>query len=185
MQSRSPLLTQLESSLLVYYLGDLFSQVIDTNIFVDGDYRPIGGLRAMLVGGIIAIPSYQWYMFLGRNFNYALGHWTGVTIKVLISQTVFTPLFNIYFFGMHSLLSGAGLRETERKVREKVPVSWKNSWIVWPPLTAFSFTYIKPQNRNVFAGIVAIFWQSYLLYLNKLPSKQNPVQATFAKPNAG
>ena len=48
-----------------------------------------------------------------------------------------------------------------------VPVSWVNSWKVWPMVTAFSFTFIPPESRSVFAGCIAIFWQTYLSWLNK------------------
>ncbi|KAI6893160.1 hypothetical protein KC318_g20874, partial [Hortaea werneckii] len=50
---------------------------------------------------------------------------------------------------------------------DTVPVSWKNSWKVWPFVTAFSFTFIPPESRSVFAGVIAIFWQTYLSWLNK------------------
>ncbi|KAK4548864.1 hypothetical protein LTR36_008637 [Oleoguttula mirabilis] len=88
-------------------------------------------------------------------------------VKVLVNQTFFTPLFNTYFFGMQSLLSGATFAEAKRRVVDTVPISWKNSWKVWPLVTAFSFTFIPPQNRSVFAGVIAIFWQTYLSWLNK------------------
>ncbi|WPH00084.1 Hypothetical protein R9X50_00290700 [Acrodontium crateriforme] len=168
MQARSPYLTQLESALLIYYLGDLSAQIMDTNVFVDGEYEPVRALRAMLIGGLACIPSYRWYIFLGKNFNYpSLGHWGSVGVKVMMSQMIFTPLFNSYFFGMHSWLAGGSLHDVKRRICDTVPSSWYNSFKVWPAVTAFSFTFIKPQNRNVFAGVVAIFWQTYLLWLNK------------------
>jgi len=42
---------------------------------------------------------------------------------------------------------------------------------LWPAVTAFSFTFIPPQNRNIFAGCIAIFWQTYLSWLNKNAEK--------------
>ena len=48
-----------------------------------------------------------------------------------------------------------------------MPVSWKNSWKVWPAVTAFSFTFIPWQYRNIFAGVIAIGWQTYLSWLNR------------------
>jgi protein Mpv17 len=68
---------------------------------------------------------------------------------------------------MHSLLSGATWAEAKQRVIDTVPTSWKNSWKVWPIVTAFSFTYIPPQYRNIFAGVIAIGWQTYLSWLNK------------------
>lgn len=38
---------------------------------------------------------------------------------------------------------------------------------VWPAVTAFSFTFIQPHYRSIFAGFIAIFWQTYLSWLNR------------------
>ena len=42
-----------------------------------------------------------------------------------------------------------------------------NSLKVWPAVTAFNFTFIEAQYRSVFAGFIAIGWQTYLSYLNR------------------
>lgn len=65
------------------------------------------------------------------------------------------------------MLSGATFAQAKQRVIDTVPRSWKNSWKVWPIVTAFSFTFILPQYRNVFAGVIAIGWQTYLSWLNK------------------
>lgn len=170
MQKRSPLLTQLESSLVIYFLGDLSAQYVSNSGSEDGSYEPSRGLRALIIGGISSIPSYKWFMFLGNHFNYG-SHIVSLAVKIVINQSVFTPIFNTYFFGMQSLLSGATFAEAKQRVIDTVPVSWKNSWKVWPAVTAFSFTFILPQYRNVFAGVIAIGWQTYLSWLNKSAEK--------------
>jgi protein Mpv17 len=166
MQKRSPLLTQLESSLVIYFLGDLSAQYVSNRGNPDASYEADRGLKALLIGGLSSIPSYKWFMFLGTHFNYA-SHTLSLAVKIVINQSVFTPLFNTYFFGMQALLSGATFAQAKQRVIDTVPRSWKNSWKVWPIVTAFSFTYIPPQYRNIFAGVIAIGWQTYLSWLNK------------------
>ncbi|KAF2213497.1 hypothetical protein CERZMDRAFT_96333 [Cercospora zeae-maydis SCOH1-5] len=166
MQARSPLTVQLESSLIIYFLGDLCSQLVQTSYFTTSRYEPIRGLRAMIIGGISSIPSYKWFMWLGRNFNYDK-HWKGLVVKILVSQSIFTPVFNTYFFGMQTLLAGGGWREVKERVVRTVPTSWVNSCKFWPMITAFTFTFIRPVNRNVFSGFIAIGWQTYLSWLNR------------------
>ncbi|KYG44829.1 hypothetical protein M433DRAFT_155185 [Acidomyces richmondensis BFW] len=175
MQKRSPLLTQLESTMIIYYVGDLSAQAMQTDVFTEAPYEPIRGLRALTIACIASIPAYKWFMFLGNHFNYT-SHWLSIGVKILINQTVFTPIFNTYFFGMQSLLSGATWMETKQRVVDTVPVSWKNSWKLWPAVTAFSFTYIQPQYRNVFAGFVTIGWQTYLSWLNKNAESSKEVE---------
>lgn len=179
MQKRSPLLTQLESSLVIYFLGDLSAQYVSNSGKEDASYEPSRGLKALIIGGLSSIPSYKWFMFLGTHFNYA-SHTLSLAVKIVINQSVFTPIFNTYFFGMHSLLSGATWAEAKQRVIDTVPVSWKNSWKVWPIVTAFSFTFIQPQYRNVFAGVIAIGWQTYLSWLNKTAEAMESGKAALA-----
>jgi protein Mpv17 len=86
--------------------------------------------------------------------------------QVFINQAFFTPLFNSYFFGMQSLLSGATLPEILERIKNTVPTSWYNSCKLWPAVTAFSFTYIPIEYRSIFGGVIAIGWQTYLSLLN-------------------
>ncbi|KAK5115738.1 hypothetical protein LTR62_000827 [Meristemomyces frigidus] len=168
MQRRSPLITQFSSSLVIYFLGDLSAQTVGSQGFSEPDshYEPIRGVRAMIIAAISCIPSYKWFIWLGNNFNYK-SHWFSIAVKIFVSQICFTPVFNTYFFGMQSLLAGGSWEETKRRVVATVPISFVNSWKVWPIVTAFSFTYLKPQNRPVFAGCIAVVWQTYLSWLNK------------------
>ncbi|CAK4024712.1 hypothetical protein AC578_4901 [Lecanosticta acicola] len=177
MQERSPLLTQWETTLVIYFLGDLAAQIVQQEQGGgEGEeeegrwYEPIRGLRAMVIGGIMSIPSFKWFLWLGRHFNYAQ-HWKSLGVKILVSQMLFTPLFNTYFFGMQTLLAGGSFPDAKERVIKTVPVSWMNSWKLWPAVTAFSFTFIRPQNRSVFAGFIAIGWQTYLSWLNRRAEK--------------
>lgn len=106
-------------------------------------------------------------MFLGNHFNYS-SKILSLTTKIIVNQSVFTPLNNTYFFGMQSLLSGDALPDVWERVKRTVPTSCINSLKLWPAVTAFSFTFIDAQYRSVFAGIIAIGWQTYLSYLNRM-----------------
>jgi hypothetical protein len=166
MQSRSPYLTQFETSLVIYFLGDVSAQTVQTNLFTEGRYEPIRGVRAMIIGGISSIPSYKWFLWLGRHFNYA-SHLKSLCVKIFVSQMFFTPVFNTYFFGMQTLLAGGTLGEAKERCVNTVPRSFVNSWKVWPAITAFSFTFIRPHSRSGFAGCFSVVWQTYLSWLNR------------------
>lgn len=105
-------------------------------------------------------------MFLHNNFNYG-SKALSILTKVAVQQACFTPVFNTYFFSMHSLLAGATIEETWERVKKALPVSIANSVKLWPAVTAFSFMYVPPQFRNVFAGVIAVGWQTYLSWLNQ------------------
>ena len=110
-------------------------------------------------------------MYLGTVFNYP-SKFLSLATKVVVNQIVFTPVFNSYFFGMQSLLSGDSISDAWERIKRTVPTSFVNSWKLWPAVTAFNFTYISPQYRALFAGVVAVGWQSYLSWLNHNEEKR-------------
>lgn len=110
-------------------------------------------------------------MFLHNHFNYP-SKLLSVLTKVVVQQICFTPVFNTYFFSMHSLLAGGTLEETWERLKKALPVSITNSVKLWPAVTAFSFMYVPAQFRNVFSGIIAVGWQTYLSWLNQKAARE-------------
>ena len=161
-QNKRPYATQVATSVIIYFCGDLSAQEIGGEA-----YSPARAVRTVVIGAICSIPAYNWslvityvafpvlndyrFMFLGRSFNYA-SKILSLATKVVVNQLVFTPVFNSYFFGMQALLSGNTWSQTWEHVKRTVPTSFINSWKLWPAVTAFNFTYIQPQFRAIFAG---------------------------------
>ena len=90
-------------------------------------------------------------MYLGQSFNYT-SKILSLGTKVIVNQIVFTPIFLSSFFSMQTLLSGRGPVEAWDRIKRTLPPSYINSLKLWPAVTAFSFTYIMPQYRALFAG---------------------------------
>ncbi|KAL2823345.1 hypothetical protein BDW59DRAFT_148743 [Aspergillus cavernicola] len=202
-QERRPYVTQICSSIVIYLCGDLTAQWLfpensartaesnakssgkdeDKAIIEEGGgggaYDPWRTLRHLTVGIGSSIPSYAWFNFLHKNFNFASKPLSILT-KVVVQQAVFTPVFNSYFFSVHSLLSGASLEETFERLKVALPRSIVNSAKFWPMVTAFSFMYVPPQFRNVFSGCIAVGWQTYLSWLNQKAARE--VEAALTEP---
>jgi protein Mpv17 len=149
-QENRPYLTQLISTLTVYLLGDISAQKL-SGADPEEPYSFVRTLRALLIGGLAAIPGYKWFMWLGRSFNYS-SKTLSIAVKVVVNQLAFTPLFNTYFFGMQSALTGASLAEIAERIKNTVPTSWINSLKVWPAVIAFNFAFIPMHFRSIFAG---------------------------------
>ncbi|KFZ13827.1 hypothetical protein V501_03502 [Pseudogymnoascus sp. VKM F-4519 (FW-2642)] len=164
-QRARPWTTQFVSTLIVYFLGDLSAQRIKGE-----EYEVERTGRALVIGAGAAIPCYTWFVYLGNSFNYTSPILSLLT-KVVVNQLAFTPIFNTYFFGMQSLLSHppslSSLEHAFEHVKRTVPTSFINSCKLWPIVTAFSFTFLPPDFRNIFGGVVAIGWQAYLSFLNR------------------
>lgn len=170
-QSRRPYVTQFVSSLIIYFLGDLSSQYIQRDTSPDASFNwdPVRALRAIIIGGGSSLVSYRYFIYLSSHFNYFKTHIANLTLKVALNQLTFAPLFNCYFFGMQSLLSFESPQPQRlvARIRDTVPQSWLMSCRFWPFVTAFSFTFIPIHNRSIFAGVMAIFWQTYLGIVNQ------------------
>ncbi|KAK0643293.1 Mpv17/PMP22 family protein [Cercophora newfieldiana] len=170
-QRKRPLTTQLCSSLVIYFCSDLSAQSMGGR-----DYDPTRTLRSLIIGGISSIPSYKWFVWLSQNFNYS-SRLLSLATKVLVNQVCFTPIFNTYFFGMQAALAGEDIGAVWERIRRTVPVSFVNSCKLWPAVTAFSFTFIPLEYRSLFAGFIAVGWQTYLSFLNRLAEDAGSVSA--------
>ncbi|KAL4779634.1 hypothetical protein BJX76DRAFT_340247 [Aspergillus varians] len=192
LQERKPYTTQVCSSIVIYLCGDLSAQFFfpdnssrtaqqttdsESGQGSNGDgaveeggggggYDPWRTMRHLTVGIGSSIPSYNWFNFLHHHFNFT-SKFLSILTKVIVQQAVFTPVFNTYFFSVHSLLSGASVEETIERLKVALPRSVVNSAKFWPMVTAFSFMYVPPQFRNVFSGCIAVGWQTYLSWLNQ------------------
>ncbi|KAK4239006.1 hypothetical protein C8A03DRAFT_43312 [Achaetomium macrosporum] len=164
-QRKRPYTTQVCTSLFIYLCSDISAQSMGGK-----DYDPTRTARSLLIGAVSSIPSYKWFVWLSENFNYSSRVLSLVT-KVVVNQLCFTPVFNTYFFGMQALLSGATLAETWERITKTVPVSCVNSCKLWPAVTAFSFAFLPLEYRPVFGGVIAVGWQTYLSYLNRLAER--------------
>ncbi|CAK7204208.1 hypothetical protein SEUCBS139899_006962 [Sporothrix eucalyptigena] len=162
-QRRRPYVTQLCSALVIALCADLSVQRMNRG---RAPYDPMRTLRSLVIGAISAIPGYKWFVFLAHNFNYSSRALSLIT-KVSVNQIVFTPIFNTYFFGMQALLAGESVQKSWERVQQTVPVSVVNSLKIWPAVTAFSFTFVPLEYRSIFAGVFAVGWQTYLMFLNR------------------
>lgn len=114
------------------------------------------------------------FMWLSRNFNYS-SRVLSIATKIVVNQSIFTPLFNTYFFGMQSFLAGDNFVEIWERVKRTVPVSMMNSVKLWPIVTAINFTYVPLEYRSVFAGVIAVGWQTYLTWLNRRAEEEEAI----------
>ncbi|CAM1508884.1 Fc.00g026230.m01.CDS01 [Cosmosporella sp. VM-42] len=160
-QRTRPYITQLGTAVFIYLLADFSAQYMG-----DTEYDPARTARSLIIGAAVAIPNHHWFMFLAHNFNYS-SRILSLGTKVVVNQVVFTPSFNTFFFGAQALLSGENIPTTIERIKTTVPVSVFNAMKLWPAVTAFSFTFVPIEYRPIFAGFVAVGWQTYLSYLNR------------------
>ncbi|KAK3366502.1 hypothetical protein B0H63DRAFT_498190 [Podospora didyma] len=169
-QRKRPLTTQLCSSLVIYFCSDISAQYMGKR-----EYDLVRTGRSLIIGAISSMPSYKWFVWLSISFNYP-SRLLSLATKVIVNQLWFTPIFNTYFFGMQALLAGENLGEIWTRIKRTVPTSFLNSCKLWPAVTAFSFTFIPLEYRSLFAGVIAVGWQTYLSFLNRQAEEEGGKQ---------
>jgi dihydroorotate dehydrogenase len=117
-------------------------------------------------------------VWLSHSFNYS-SRLLSLATKVVVNQICFTPVFNTYFFGMQAALAGEDMAAVWERIKRTVPTSIVNSCKLWPAVTAFSFTFIPIEYRSLFGGFIAVGWQTYLSFLNRL-AEEGAAQAAQA-----
>lgn len=76
------------------------------------------------------------------------------------------------------------------RVKRTVPTSMMNSIKLWPAVTAISFAWVPQEHRSIFAGVIAIGWQTYLSFLNRTvegemaESSENTQKEVYTAPTA-
>lgn len=160
-QRKRPWVTQLCTSLTIYFCADLAAQRIGGKGF-DAERT----FRSVTIGGIASIPSYEWFMWLSRHFNYP-SRILSIAIKITVNQLLLTPIFNLYFFSMQAFMAGDNLVETWERIKRTVPISLINSAKLWPAVTAINFAFVPIEYRSIFAGTINIGWQTYMTWLNR------------------
>ncbi|SCO86167.1 uncharacterized protein FRV6_10294 [Fusarium oxysporum] len=111
-------------------------------------------------------------MFLGHRFNYESAP-LSTGVKALVNQAIYTPLVNVYFFGAHAFLSGENVATASKRIETGVALNIPRSILYWPLVTTLNFTYVQSQSRSIAASTAAVFWQSYMSYLNHRVETQN------------
>ncbi|KAM4065713.1 peroxisomal protein [Hirsutella rhossiliensis] len=174
-QRAHPYRTQIVGALVVFFCADLSAQHIGGR-----EYDAARTARALVIGFVAAVPFYKWFVFLSKNFNYASRVRSLVT-KVAVNQLVFTPTFNVYFFGSHALLAGDGLDAALQRVCDAVPTSWLNSFKVWPATVFITLAFLPLEYRTLVSNFVAVGWQTYLSYLNRQAELRDEARALAAR----
>ncbi|KAJ6508660.1 hypothetical protein C8R45DRAFT_968179 [Mycena sanguinolenta] len=166
-----PYIVQVSTSLFIWCTADVLAQSIEQSSQpISSSWDIPRTLRAFVIGGIAAIPTWHWFNLMARSFT-SLPRWAGLAARVATHQAVFAPVFNTYFFFSQAVLSGATVTEGVERVRTALPTSLLNSVRVWPPIMVINFAFVPREVWSVIPGFVAVGWQCYLSFLNQRTAK--------------
>ncbi|KIY69563.1 hypothetical protein CYLTODRAFT_225662 [Cylindrobasidium torrendii FP15055 ss-10] len=159
---RRPLLTQCASAAVLFGSGDLIAQQVIEKKGSKHDLARTARL-AFYGGAIFGPPITKWFQFLGRIQSKS--PLRGTFVKVWLDQAVMAPMAVGVFFSSIALLEGKP-NEIVPRLKDKYRQTVLMNWGVFIPTQMVNFWVVPPHLRFVFMGVVSLFWNTYLSYVN-------------------
>jgi hypothetical protein len=85
-----------------------------------------------------------------------------VLTKVVLDQTVFSPIYIPLFFAFEGWLEGLSRQEIIHNVKTRSIPTYIADCIVWPPAQTLNFWLVPPSQRVLYVSLVSIGWNVYL-----------------------
>jgi len=158
----------------LFLLGDLMSQGVEIRmkrkIKEIQPYDPVRTFRRTVFGAFIATPLRDlWFVRILPRIYPGRDPKT-IVKKILLDQAVNAPTFITTFFFCSTLLEGGTIRESKKRVSEKLFPTLLVNWRVWPFAQAINFIFVPVPLQPHFANFVSMFWSAYLSYLQAAAS---------------
>jgi protein Mpv17 len=88
--------------------------------------------------------------------------WVYLGTKVAADQFIFGPVYLLIFFYTTGLMSGKTISECNSKVKQSFLPTYLLDSIIWPPIQALNFKFVKLHYQPLVVNGVNLFWNSYL-----------------------
>eukprot|EP00871_Galdieria_phlegrea_P003519 jgi/Galph1/4168/GphlegSOOS_G2846.1 len=158
---------------ILSFVGDVCAQSIEQKYHNDDHGRPIHidifrTLRFTSFGMLIFGPcAHYWYQGLDRIFPKPTT--TSLVGKVVMDQTIFTPMAIVTIFSYISTLEGQTTAVLKQKIQQDFWTTLKANWMLWLPAQTINFRLTPPNYRVLFVNGVALIWNIYLASASASP----------------
>jgi hypothetical protein len=168
--TRYPTRTNVVSSLIIFIIGNLLSQLVDytTTKGYKFDYIPLLVMSGF--GIITAAADSKWFDFLEYNLSKKVGTKLGILhnkigmslTKVSIDQFIWSPLIQLFFITFTSVVNGEDIIEN---IKNKFVKIYLTSLAFWFPTLAIHFLLVPHKYRIIVANLAGLVWSFVLSYL--------------------
>ncbi|KAL4477164.1 hypothetical protein ABPG72_008898 [Tetrahymena utriculariae] len=173
----NPLRTKMITSTLTYSAGDFVAQ----KYFEKSEtYSYQRALKSIIYGSLFAAPVlHKWHnlipvlaqRYIFYRFN-DVSKYTRAFVKMIIDQTMFAPVFNCYFYIMINLIEYQSFQKGVQSIQDKLWETLKSGWKLWPLAQIINFSFVPIQYRVLYGNMVAMFWFTYLSYMQHKHKQQ-------------
>ncbi|XP_055586639.1 mpv17-like protein 2 [Uranotaenia lowii] len=157
--SKFLLYTNVGISLTLSGVGDIIEQHYE---IYSGDMETWDRKRTrqMSISGFtVGIFCHHWYNFMDRRFP---GRTVQTVLKkVLIDQTVASPINILIFFITLGFLRSASVDEAYREMSEKFVRLYTAEWVVWPPAQLINFYLLPTKYRVLYDNTISLGYDVY------------------------
>ncbi|KAH9511010.1 Protein Mpv17 [Dermatophagoides farinae] len=105
-----------------------------------------------------------WYRFLDRSFGRSkqiiLKPWQ----KMIIDQSTFSPLINLFALPILGLMNRKSMNEIWKNINDNYVDIMMASYKIWPAVQIANFYLIPLNYRAIFASMFALIWNSYFTW---------------------
>mmetsp|Transcript_19764 Transcript_19764/g.38705 ORF Transcript_19764/g.38705 Transcript_19764/m.38705 type:complete len:196 (-) Transcript_19764:381-968(-) len=172
---RRPVLTKCLTSGAIAGAGDLLAQTFFAEENATFDAARFA--RFATLGGVLVGPTlHVWYGYLGSKI---VGRSASATLKrVVLDQTVFTPIFLPIFLVSVGILEGKGLTKSCEDVSGIWASTVVSNWAWWTPVQIANFGFVPAQYQVLFSNAAGVVWNTYLSYVNQQTRLKNAEDAS-------
>ncbi|XP_049537564.1 mpv17-like protein 2 [Anopheles darlingi] len=120
--------------------------------------------RNMSISGMtVGVFCHNWYNFMDRRFP---GRALGLVLKkVLIDQTVASPIVIFLFFATLGVLKRSSWDDMCEEMRDKFLRLYTAEWVVWPPAQIINFYLLPNKYRVLYDNTISLGYDVYTSYV--------------------
>ncbi|XP_031473754.1 protein sym-1 [Nymphaea colorata] len=155
----SPVLTKALTSALLTFIGDSISQLLIERVPTWDLKRTF--LFAFLGMVLVGPTLHFWYLSLSQLVS--LSGVSGVFLRLLLDQFIFSPLFIGVFLSTLVVLEGRP-SEVLPKLRQEWFSAVIANWQLWIPFQFLNFLFVPQIFQVLFANVVAVAWNVILSF---------------------
>ena len=188
---KKPLLVKVISAIAIFSVADIAAQVYEQvtecskqnnspiqpmeescsvripfppEVNLSWDVQRTGRMAAF--GGIVNIWIHGWWGLLERQLERVISskakRYQNAAVKVLIDQSIGSPVFNVIFFSSQKAMEGCDLQEITEAVKVRLPVQLARHYTFWPAIHLINFSFVPFHRRVIVQNVLVVGWAAYM-----------------------
>ncbi len=145
---RFPLLINGVQAAILAGLGVVISQLVTGDL----EYDWLEIRTMMVISLVFSTPILLWFFKQLERMQ------SGIIVKLLVDQLLFSPPFTAGIVALRLFLVGTPLSDIPQLVLTVVPKAMMSSWMFWFPQRFLTLKYVPPAYQLLCGNVCALAW---------------------------